>query len=305
MKYSVHIPIGNVTPGEFQSLQAVRQMVVALEAASIDCCCVTDHPAPSAQWLHANGHDALDPFAALSFIAALSPRLELQTNILVLPYRNPFITAKAAATVHTLSGGRLILGVGAGYQQGEFAALGVDFHKRGALCDEALEVIQEIWRGGVIARKGMNFDAVENEPRPALDLMPRVWIGGSSDKAIERVVQHGDGWCPFFSVPRLSRLNQDSGMLSIAQLQERIMRIRERRVALGKSASFDVAIGPPPPLSLENNRSRAHADDIVAALQAMEAVGVTYTVVNLPHPSRSAFIENVDWFHREIMQRVG
>jgi probable F420-dependent oxidoreductase len=304
LKYSVHIPVGNVTPGEFQSLAAVREMVSALETANIDCCCVTDHPAPSAQWLQANGHDALDPFSALSFIAALSPHLELQTNILVLPYRNPFITAKAAATVHTLSGGRLILGVGAGYQQGEFAALGVDFHRRGALCDEALELLPQIWQGGVIAKQGLNFSAAENEPRPALNPLPRVWIGGSSEKAIERVVNHGDGWCPYFSVPRLSQSNQASGIHSIAELRERIARIRERRVAIGKSASFDVAIGPPPPLSLENNHSRKNADDIVAALQEMEEAGVTYTVVNLPHPSRSAFIENVAWFHREIMQHM-
>lgn len=304
MKFSVHIPVGDVTQGEFQSLAAIREMVHALEQANIDCCCVTDHPAPSAKWLHANGHDALDPFSALAFIAALSPRLQLQTNILVLPYRNPFITAKAAATVHTLSGGRLILGVGAGYQEGEFAALGVDFRQRGALCDEALALIRRIWQGGVIVSKGLNFEAAENEPRPALEPPPRIWIGGSSEKAIERVVHHGDGWCPFFAVPRLSQRNRDSGMHSIAQLRERILRIRDRRIASGRSAVFDVAIGPPPPLSLENNHSRANADQIIAALLEMQDAGVTYTVVNLPHPSRSAYLEHIDWFHRDIMQRL-
>lgn len=300
----MHIPVGNVTPGEFQSLSAVTEMVTALDEANIDCCCVTDHPAPSSTWLHAHGHDALDPFSALAFIAALSPRLQLQTNILVLPYRNPFITAKAAATVHQLSGGRLILGIGAGYQEGEFAALGVDFRKRGVLCDEALVLIRRIWRGGVIVEKGLDFDATENEPRPTLDAPPPIWIGGSSRKAIERVVQHGDGWCPFFSVPRLSQLNRESGMHTIAQLRENILKIRELRAASGKSDTIDVAIGPPPPLSLENNHSRKNADEIIAALQEMEAAGVTYAVINLPHPSRAAYLEHVDWFHKEIMQRL-
>jgi len=304
MKFSVHIPVGNVTPGQFQSLSAVREMVDALDRANVDCCCVTDHPAPSSQWLRANGHDALDPFSALAFIAALSPRLQLQTNILVLPYRNPFITAKAAATVHTLSGGRLILGVGSGYQPGEFAALGVDFRRRGALCDEALDAIRQIWAGGVIVRKGFHFDAAENEPRPALASPPPIWIGGSSAKAIERVVRHGDGWCPYFSVPRLSQANRDTGMHSIAQLREQIASIRELRTAAGKPAHFDVAIGPPPPLSLENNHSQDNANEIIAALRDMAAAGVTYTVVNLPHPSRAAWLEHLDWFHADIMPHL-
>lgn len=128
MKFSMAIPIGDITPGEFQTMDAVREMAGALERSGIDGCYVTDHPAPSAAWLHSAGgmgHDALDPFAALSFIAAASKRLMLQTNIVVLPYRNPFITAKAAATVQVLSGGRLILGTAPGYQKAEFEALGV------------------------------------------------------------------------------------------------------------------------------------------------------------------------------------
>ena len=145
---------------------------------------MTDHPAPSSKWLHASGHDALDPFTAFAFVAAASTKLQLQTNILVLPYRNPFITAKAATTLQVLSEGRFILGVGSGYQEAEFEALGVDFHQRGKLTDEALETIREIWRGGSIVKKGMGFEAKGNEPRPAPNPPPKIWIGGSSDKAL-------------------------------------------------------------------------------------------------------------------------
>ena len=95
-------------------------------------CRLTDHPVPDAHWLHntAGGHDALDPFAGLALFIPLTTRIKLMTNILVLPYRNPFIVAKAAATLQIFSGGRFILGVGVGYQKAEFDAVGVPFEQR-------------------------------------------------------------------------------------------------------------------------------------------------------------------------------
>jgi len=172
MKFCLNIPIGNIAPGEFQTRDAIAAMASALERANIDACCVTDHPAPASEWLHASGHDALDPFTALAFIAAASSRLLLQTSVLVLPYRNPFITAKAAASLQVLSGGRFILGIGAGYQKAEFDALGVDFHRRGRLTDDALETLRLLWRGGPITRSGVGYEARSNEPRPVPDPPP-------------------------------------------------------------------------------------------------------------------------------------
>ena len=111
MKFTMGLPAGDITPGEFQTADAIGEMASALEAAQVDACYVTDHPAPSAEWLHANGHDALDPFSSLAFVASATTKLMLHTNILVMPYRNPFLTAKAATTLQLLSEGRLILGV--------------------------------------------------------------------------------------------------------------------------------------------------------------------------------------------------
>jgi len=177
------MPVGNITPGEFQSQGAITAMAEALERAGVDACCVTDHPAPASAWLHASGHDALDPFTALAFVAAASSRLLLQTSVLVLPYRNPFITAKAAASLQVLSGGRFVLGIGAGYQKEEFDALGVDFHRRGRLTDDALETLGLVWRGGPVTRSGIGYEARDSEPRPVPSPPPKVWIGGSSERA--------------------------------------------------------------------------------------------------------------------------
>ncbi len=302
MKFCLYIPVGNITPGEFQSQTAIREMTAALEQANIDGCCVTDHPAPSSQWLHANGHDALDPFTALAFVAAASTRLQLQTNILVLPYRNPFITAKAATTLQVLSEGRFILGVGSGYQESEFEALGVDFRQRGKLTDEALATIREIWRGGSIVEKGLHFEAKGNEPRPAPNPPPKIWIGGSGDKALLRAFE-SDGWCPFFSIARHSKLNQDTGIQSIADLKEKIEFIQEKRREQNRTDEFDVNIAYS---STDNfaNRTREEADRFIEDLHQLKAAGTTWVTLKLPHPTRAAYIENVQWFSEEVVGRI-
>lgn len=300
MKFSMGIPVGDITPGEFQTYVGVREMANALEEAGVDACYVTDHPAPSAEWLHSGGlgHDALDPFASLAFIAAISSRLMLQTNIVVLPYRNPFITAKAAATVQVLSGGRLIMGTAPGYQKGEFEALGVDFHKRGAIMDEALDTIRLAWAGGAVVKEGRSFHARGNEPRPAPDPAPPIWIGGASDAAVKRAARAGDGWCPFFSDPKQSQVNQENSIRSVEHLAERIAQIHELRAELGRTEPFDIEIGP------RERVKFGHKDSVqqyVDAIGALTDVGVTWAMVEAPHRTRSAYIENVLWFGEEVI----
>lgn len=297
MKFTMAIPLGVITSGEFQTPEAICDMSVALETAGVDACYLTDHPAPDARWLHANGHDALDPFAAFAFVAAATKRLRLHTNIVVMAYRNPFLTAKSAATVQVLSGGRLILGVGAGYQKSEFEALGIDFHKRGKLFDEALEVIHRAWAPGPVEYKGANFYAAGNEPRPVPNPPPPIWIGGGSDKAVERAALWGDGWSPFYAAPTMSQLNRDTGIHTVEQLGEKIAMLHRLRGSLSKTTPFDVAIGP---------KARLHygkaggADSFLEELNGLADVGVTWAMVEPPHPSRQAYLEHVQWFGEEV-----
>ena len=285
MKFTMAIPLGDITPGEFQTPQAVQEMSVALENAGIDACYVTDHPAPDAEWLQQGmGHDALDPFAAFAFVAAATTRLRLHTNIVVMAYRNPFLTAKSAATVQVLSGGRLILGVGAGYQKSEFEALGIDFHKRGKIFDEALEVIRMAWAGGPVIFQGMHFKAGGNEPRPVPDPAPPIWIGGGSDKAVERAARWGDGWCPFFAAPTMSALNRDTGIHTTQQLGEKIAMLQEMRAKAGKTGPFDIAIGPKAKLRY---LQAGGADAYLEAVHELAEVGVTWAMAE---PDRKSVV---------------
>ena len=301
MKFTMDIPVGVITPGEFQTAEAVKSMAQALENAGVDACYVTDHPAPSAEWLHGNGHDAIDPFVALSYVAANTTKLMLHTNILVMAYRNPFLTAKAAASLQVLSDGRLILGAGAGYQTVEFAALGVDFHKRGKLFDEAIDTIHMAWNGGVVVKEGIGFNATGNEPRPVPQTKPPIWIGGGSPAAVKRAALRGDGWSPFFAAPTMTAANQESGIHSVEQLGENIAQAIEMRAEAGRTGSFDIAIGSRAKLDF---KTRETAEKYIESVHELAAVGVTWVMTEAPHPSHQAYIENVQWFGEEVIARL-
>ena len=182
-------------------------MAAAAEAAGFHGFGFTDHPAPSQRWLEAGGHDALDPFVALGFAAAQTTTLRLIPNIVVLPYRNPFVVAKSGATLDLLSGGRFTLAVGVGYLKREFAALGVNYDERAELFEEALQVIRAVWTGDDISFEGKHFTAkgITAHPRPISQPHPPIWIGGNTTAARQRVAQYGDGWCPFPAPPHSPR----------------------------------------------------------------------------------------------------
>ncbi len=301
VKFSINIPLAQVDPeGEFQTPEAVHEIALALERSGAAAGNFSDHPAPSANWLnnHYTGHDTLDPFAGLAFIASLTTRLQLHTSVLVLPYRNPFLTAKSAATLQVLSGGRLILGVGTGYQKLEFEALGVSFSQRGALMDEALETIRLAWAGGVIVKRGANFNALGNEIRPVPSPPPPIWVGGNSDKAVERAARYGDGWSPFLTHLDKDTFEDEASINSMASLGRKISRLRELREQMGKSPEMDIAVAT---RSMPTTNTRSEAERYCEIVEKLEPLGVTWIFDVLRAPSRAAYIENLAWFSENIM----
>jgi probable F420-dependent oxidoreductase len=126
-----------------------------------------------------------DPVATLSYLAALTTRSRLMTNVYVAAYRNALLTAKTFATLDALSGGRVILGIGVGHLQPEFDALGVPFGERGARTNDAIDGIVAAW-----AEEPAQLPAPVQYPRPP------IWIGGSGAPALRRVAERGDGWIP-------------------------------------------------------------------------------------------------------------
>lgn len=137
-----------------------------------------------------------DPFATLAWLAGQTERIELGTTVAIVPYRHPLHTARLAANIDQFSGGRMVLGVGTSWPRQEYAALGVPFHRRGAITDEYLEVITRAWREEVISYEGkfVSFQDVRTGPLPVR--RPPVWVGGHSEAAIRRTVRFGDAWHP-------------------------------------------------------------------------------------------------------------
>ena len=305
MKFSINIPLSQVDPeGEFQTPEAVHEIAAALEQSSAAAGNFSDHPAPSANWLHNHytGHDTIDPFTGLAFVASLTTRLKLHTSVLILPYRNPFLTAKAAATLQVLSGGRLILGVGAGYQKREFEALGVSFSQRGALMDEALETIRLAWAGDTVVKQGATFDARGNDIRPIPSPPPPIWIGGNSDKAMERAARHGDGWSPFLTHLNKDTFEDEGSINSMAALGRKIGRLRELRGAMGKSPEIDIAVAT---RSMPTANTRSEAQRYCEIVEELDSLGVTWIFDILRAPNRAAYIENLGWFSETVMSRFG
>ena len=139
-----------------------------------------------------------DPFTTLGWLAGLTRRVELGTTVIILPYRHPIETARMAANVDRLSGGRFILGIGVGWARQEFDALGVPFHRRGAMTDDYLAAIKTVWADEIASHDGrfVSFRDVRTAPHPLQRPHPPIWVGGASDAALRRAVLHGDAWHP-------------------------------------------------------------------------------------------------------------
>ena len=137
--------------------------------------------------------DWIDPLIGLSFAAAATSTIRIATGVLLLPEHNPVLVAKQAATLDTLSGGRLTLGVGVGWSREEFDALGVPFERRGARTKEYVEAIRTLWRDDVASFDGefVHFDAVRVNPKPVRDRRIPIVVGGNSDAALRRVATWG------------------------------------------------------------------------------------------------------------------
>lgn len=208
MQFSVRLPTSN----SVASVDNIVRVAQEAERLGFEGVSVHDHLAFAGDWVACGSIEARDGekeknffecLNVLSYVAAVTKKVKLQTGILVLPIRNPLHVAKGTATVDVLSGGRLILGVGLGAPHGrqgkkEFESLKVPGRERGRLADEYLEVIRELWTKPGASYKGrtIEFHDVEMFPKPVQKPHPPIWIGGLSMHAVNRAARVGNGWLP-------------------------------------------------------------------------------------------------------------
>lgn len=162
---------------------------------------MSDHVAPTPDVIARYPAPFYDPFTTLSWLAGFTDHLELGTSVSILPYRHPLLTARAAANIDQFTGGRFILGVGVGWSEPEFTALGLPFRERGRIADEYLTAITDAWTNDLVSLDGdyVSYHDVNTGPRSARSPHPPIWIGGISPAGIRRAARFGDAWHPINS----------------------------------------------------------------------------------------------------------
>lgn len=302
MKVNTTLPFDNADRAdEFCTSEAVVEIGAVLERAGFAAGCVTDHPVPTGRWLDAGGHHAQDPFVMLSFLAAATTTVRLQTGILVLPYRNPFITARAVATLDVFSGGRVTLGVGTGYLKGEYRALGVDFELRNELTDEYLRALKAAWSGDEFAFEGTGYAAPGNRilPRPLQSPHPQLLIGGNARRAIRRAVELGDAWNPFLTTDAVSTAARTAAMSGVEAIADGIAYLRAYSEDLGRDRPPEIVVA-----AVTEPEEAWEAPALLDRIGALADLGVTAVSVQTGGRTRAEWCDNAERVGAEIIARL-
>ena len=293
MKYGVILPIWQL------SVRDAETLTLRAEALGLDGVFVPDHIlAPPATTQH-YGPNWPDPFALLAFLAGRTRRIQLGASVIVLPYRNPLVTAKAAATVDQASGGRFIFGVGVGWDEEEFRNLGLPFRQRGAQTDEYLRVIKAAWSADQpsFIGKYMTFSGATFAPRPAQAPHPPIWVGGLpgtiSAPALRRVALLGDAWHPL--------------ALSLADLEKGIATIRE----IAGKAGRTVGVAPRNMLAVADrpkggsrNAFEGSVDEVAGDIRRVRSLGCEWMTFDLPRGDVTGMTRAMERLAKEVRSAV-
>ena len=219
------------------------------------------------------------PLATLSYLSATTRRVLLGTSVLVLPYHNPVELAKYTATLDQMSGGRVTLGVGVGAMTEEFDALGIPMSERGALTNESIRVMRELWSSPAPSyhSRRWNFDDLRFSPKPVQQPHIPLWIGGASPGALRRAARLGDGWHPSGLTPE----QYAAGREEVRTLAEQAGRDPD---ALIWSARVEVEATSGPSSDRAANRARIPGGDLeqtALSIAAYREAGVEHLVLAL------------------------
>jgi probable F420-dependent oxidoreductase len=235
-----------------------------------------------------------DPIATLGFLAAATRNVRLLSYVYVVPYRHPLATAKAFMTLDALSGGRVILGAGAGHLEGEFAALGVEFRRRGKLLDEALEVIEKAFRDEYPAHDGPTWQVhdVGLQPRPVQQPRPPIWVGGSTPAALRRAAERGDGWLP-------QGAPAEGMAKAIAYVREHRARTRGGApIEIGANSQW-MYVGRPP-FEVPPGTVTGSGETLAAPLRALRDFGVQHLGVRFRARSCDELVDQIHAFAADV-----
>jgi len=277
MRIGVTVPNIHETLAERSTIEAIGRMADELGFDSVWC---NDHlalpgesgdggaePAYAAAYGEQRGQNICEPLIVLAYLAAVTRRVTLGTSVYLLPLRSPLLAVRQAVSLDRLSEGRLVLGVGVGWLESEFAAVGVPYRQRGRRTDEAIAALRQ-------------------QPRH-----PPLWIGGRSDAAVRRAARAGDAWHP-------SHLTVDEFRRQIPMLRSECERAGR---AVAVTTRRKLVLGTP---SDDERVLQGEPGAIAATVAELEQVGVSHVIVEIPGSSEAELLENLDWFGREVLSEV-
>lgn len=307
--------------GPLATPDSILKLATSADRLGYHALFVTDHvvlPASMARSVYpysSTGHlpggaaqDYLEPLAVLAWLAHVTRKIRIGTSVLVIPYRNPVVTAKTLATIDRLSNGRVILGAGVGWLREEFEALAAPpFEARGAVTDEYLRLMRAAWTTDPVRFEGAHYRLgdVHALPKPAQRGGIPIWIGGHTDAAVKRAGVLGDAWHPIALRP--------PGLLLPDEYATRAKQVRAWAQRAGRDPKA-VALTLRVPMEVRAKTAKAPGGDrpmfqgtaaeVIADIQAYAAVGVTHVVFDAAHPDLRSVLQNMERFAHDVKPRL-
>jgi probable F420-dependent oxidoreductase len=309
------------TAGPLSATAPLTKLVVEGEAMGFDYATLSDHVVIPTDIQAKYPYSSTGEFPAgaraerheqlieVAFLAAKTTRLRLITSVMVVPHRPAVLTAKMLATIDVLSGGRLTLGIGAGWMKEEFEAIQApDFAERGKVTDEYIKAFIELWSNPKprFAGKHVRFDNILLEPKPVQKPHPPIWVGGESGPALRRTAQLGDAWYPIGTNPA-------NPLDSLARFKAQVARLRKMTQEAGRKpdavglALRCTAYGESVPAKAGDGERRLFAGkpaEIAADIKALHDMGVGYLDIGFGGTTVEAMLGEMQKFRKDVLALV-
>jgi probable F420-dependent oxidoreductase len=312
MEYGLHLPASSAGVRPDELVRFAQQA----EALGFYCITVADHvivpkdisvPYPyTVDGKYPGTGYHLETLTTMGYLAGATQRIRFVTSVMILPYRNPIVTAKMLATLDVLSGGRVIVGAGVGWMKEEFETIRTEpYGERGKVSDEYIAAFRELWTSDnpSFSGKYCSFSNIIFLPKPVQRPTIPIWIGGHSKQAIRRAARLGDGWHPIGGVPTIplepEGIKQDMDMLFDYAVKSG-RDPKKIRVAL-KGSLFDREKQITPG---KRRRFIGSAEEIAADIRDYRVAGVDTMIFDVRRPSIAETLERMDWMAKEVFTLV-
>jgi probable F420-dependent oxidoreductase len=317
MKFGFNAP----TAGPMSAVEQLTKLVVEGEAMGFDYATFSDHvviPTDiAAKYPYSNTGEfpagaraeRHEQLIEMAFVAAKTKKLQLVSSVMVVPHRPAVLTAKMLSTIDVLSGGRLVLGIGAGWMKEEFQAIQApDFAERGKVTDEYIKAFIELWSNPKpkFAGKHVRFYNILLEPKPVQKPHPPIWVGGESGPALRRTAQLGDAWYPIGTNPA-------NPLDSLARFKAQVARLRKMTQEAGRKpeavglALRCTAYGESVPAKAGDGERRLFAGkpaEIAGDIKALRDIGVGYLDIGFGGTTVEAMLGEMQKFRKDVLALV-